>query len=96
MDVAAFARFAFEASEVFTRRSLGLAQNPADAGFRLSDMVLEKQRAFSEGAMAAWEAVMIGTRPDLVAEAALLPAQRQVSENHRRLTDAAMPGAALV
>lgn len=86
MDVTAFARFAWEASEVFTRRSLGLAQNPADAGFRLSDMLFEKQRAFAEGAMAAWDAVLVGTRPDLVAEAAMLPAQRQVAENHRRLT----------
>jgi len=94
MDVAAFARFAWEAGEVFTRRSIGLVQNPAEAGFRLSDMVLEKQRAFAEGAMAAWDAALIGTRPDLVAEAALLPAQRQVAQNHRQLTDASIEGAA--
>ncbi|MDB5315029.1 MAG: hypothetical protein JWO24_873 [Rhodospirillales bacterium] len=85
MDVTALARFAWEASAVFTRRSFDLAQNPVDAGFRLSDMALEKQRAFTEGAMAAWDAALIGTRPDLVAVAALLPAQRQVTENHRRL-----------
>ena len=88
MNVAAFARFAIEASEVFTRRSFDLAQNPADAGFRLSDMVLEKQRAFAEGAMAAWDAALLGSRPDVVAEAALLPSQRQVTENHRRLNEA--------
>ncbi|MES2710010.1 MAG: hypothetical protein V4653_00365 [Pseudomonadota bacterium] len=86
MDFTAFTRFAFEASAVFTSRSLDLANNPAEAGFRLSDMVLEKQRAFAEGAMAAWDAALLGTRLDLVAVAAMAPAQRAVAENHRRLT----------
>lgn len=86
MDPEAFARFAWQAGTVFALRSWGLTQNPAEASFRLSEMAIEKQRAFAEGAVAAWWAVMLGSRPDVVAAAALRPARRRVSANHRSLT----------
>lgn len=86
MGPEAFARFAWQAGTVFALRSWGLTQNPAEASFRLSEMAIEKQRAFAEGAVAAWWAVMLGSRPDIVADAALRPARRRVSANHRSLT----------
>ncbi|HEY4254489.1 MAG TPA: hypothetical protein VGM87_25025 [Roseomonas sp.] len=85
MDPDDFARFAWQAGTVFALRSWDLTQNPGQASFRLSEMVIEKQRAFTEGAVAAWWAVMLGSRPDVVADAALRPARRRVSANHRRL-----------
>jgi hypothetical protein len=81
-----FARFAWQAGTVFAMRSWGLAGNPATMSARLSEMAIEKQRAFAEGAVAAWQAVLLGSRPDVVAEAALRPSRRRVSANHRKLT----------
>ena len=85
MPPAAYALFAWQAGWVFTLRSLQLATQPAEAASTLAAMVAEKQKAFADGAIAAGLAVMQGARPDVVAAAALRPAQRRVSANVRAL-----------
>jgi hypothetical protein len=83
---AAFALLAWQAGWVFTLRSAQLWTEPAGAATALAEMAAEKQRAFAAGAMAAGRAAMLGTRPDLVAAAALNPARRRVAANLRQLT----------
>jgi hypothetical protein len=84
----AYALLAWQAGWVFTLRSVQLWAEPAGAAAELTRMAAEKQRAFTAGAFAAGRAVMDGTRPDLVAAAALLPAQRRVAANLKALTRA--------
>jgi hypothetical protein len=83
---AAYALLAWQAGWVFTLRSAQLWAEPASAAAALAEMAAEKQRAFAEGAFAAGRAVMDGTRPDLVAAAALRPARRRVAANLKALT----------
>ena len=77
---------AWQASWVFTLRSVQLWTDPATAASELTRMAAEKQEAFTAGVLAAGKAAMLGTRPDLVAHAALAPARRRVSANLRQLT----------
>ncbi len=82
---AQYAMFAWQAGWVFTMRSLQLAAEPAGAAAALTAMVAEKQKAFADGAIAAGKAVLEGSRPDVVAAAALRPARRRVAANMRAL-----------
>jgi len=81
-----YAWMAWQASWVFTIRSAQLWAAPTMAGSELTRMAEEKQRAFTDGVFAASRAVLRGTRPDLVAHAALAPARRRVAANLRQLT----------
>jgi len=83
-----YAMLAWQAGWVFTLRSAQLWAEPATATAELTRMAAEKQRVFAAGALAAGKAAMVGTRPDLVAAAALAPAQRRVAANLRQLTRA--------
>jgi hypothetical protein len=83
---ARYAWLAWQAGWVFTLRSAQLWTEPAGAAAALAEMAEEKQRAFAEGAIAAGRAVLAGSRPDLVAAAALGPVRRRVASNHRQLT----------
>lgn len=83
---AQFALLAWQAGWVFTLRSAQLWTEPAGAATALAAMAAEKQRAFAAGAFAAGRAAMEGSRPDLVAAAALRPARRRVAANLRTLT----------
>lgn len=83
---AAYALLAWQAGWVFALRSAQLWTEPAGAATALAEMAAEKQRAFAAGAMAAGRAAMLGSRPDLVAAAALSPARRRVAVNLRQLT----------
>jgi type II secretory pathway predicted ATPase ExeA len=85
MPPAAYALFAWQAGWVFALRSLQLATRPEEAAASLSAMAAEKQQAFADGAMAAGMAVMRGASPEVVAAAALRPAQRRVAANMRAL-----------
>jgi hypothetical protein len=82
----AYALLAWQASWVFAIRSAQLWTEPAGAVAALTDMAVEKQQAFAAGAFAAGRAAMAGTRPDLVAAAALRPARRRVAANLKSLT----------
>jgi hypothetical protein len=81
----AFALFAWQTGWVFTLRSLQLWAEPATAFTELGAMALEKQRAFAAGALAASQAALAGSRPDLVMAAALDPSRRRVAANMRAL-----------
>ncbi|WP_372621182.1 hypothetical protein [Falsiroseomonas sp.] len=85
-DPAHFAWLAWQAGWVFTLRSAQLWAEPAGAATALAAMAAEKQRAFAEGALAAGRAALAGSRPELVAAAALRPAHRRVASNLRQLT----------
>ena len=82
---AQYALFAWQAGWVFTLRSLQLCAEPVGAAAALTAMVAEKQKAFTDGAIAAGKAVLDGSRPDVVAAAALRPARRRVAANMRAL-----------
>jgi hypothetical protein len=85
-DPAAFALLAWQSGWVFTLRTAQLWISPADAAAALTEMAAEKHAAFTAGAFAAGRAALDGSRPDLVAEAALRPTRRRVAANLRRLT----------
>jgi len=85
-DPAAFALLAWQSGWVFTLRTALLWTDPATAATALAEMAAEKHAAFTAGALAAGRAAMLGTRPDLVAAAALRPARRRVAANLRHLT----------
>jgi N-acyl-D-aspartate/D-glutamate deacylase len=85
-DPVSYALLAWQAGWVFTIRSAQLWAEPATAAAELARMAAEKQRAFAAGALAASRAAMLGTRPDLVAAAAVGPARRRVAANLRKLT----------
>lgn len=82
---AGYALFAWQAGWVFAMRSAQLWTQPATAASELTRMAAEKQAAFAQGAVAAGVAAMQGSRPDLVAAAALRPARRRVAANMRAL-----------
>lgn len=92
MDPIALGFFAWQASWVFALRTASLAGDPMNAGARLADMVTEKQRAFTAGMMGAAAAMAVGSRPDVVAAAAMRPAQRRVAVNARRLASGRSAG----
>lgn len=77
---------AWQAGWVFALRSAQLWSQPAQAAAALTEMAAEKQRAFAAGALAAGQAALLGSRPDVVAAAALKPARRRVAANLRQLT----------
>jgi hypothetical protein len=81
----ATALFAWQAATVCSMRSWQLLTEPAQAQARLTEYVLEKQRAFTEGALKAGEAAMRGADGPAVMAAALRPAQRRVAANVRML-----------
>jgi hypothetical protein len=80
------ALFAWQTGFVFTLRSMQLWAEPAKAQAQLAEYALEKQRAFTAGAMAAGRAAIAGAEAPAVLAAALRPAQRRVRANHRKLT----------
>ncbi len=92
VDPLSLGLFAWQAGWVFALRSASLASDPMNASSRLADMVAEKQRAFAAGMMGAAAAMAVGSRPDVVAAAAIAPAQRRVAVNARRLAKGRMPG----
>ena len=77
--------FAWQTGWVFTLRSLRLWAEPGKAAGSLTEMALEKQRAFAEGALAAGRAVLRGADPHVVAAAALRPARKRVAANMKAL-----------
>jgi hypothetical protein len=79
------ALFAWQTGFVFTLRSMQLWAEPAKATAQLTEFALEKQRAFSAGAIAAGQAAMAGAEAQAVLAAALGPAQRRVRANARKL-----------
>jgi len=83
---AAYALFAWQAGWVFALRSAQLWTEPVGAASALAEMAAEKQRAFAAGALAAGRAALQGTRPDLIAAAALGPSRRRVAANLKALT----------
>lgn len=78
--------FAWQTGWVFALRSAELWTEPAKAQARLTEYALEKQKAFSDGAMKAGMAAMAGARPEAVAAAALGPSRRRVRANARKLS----------
>ena len=85
LSPAAVAMFAWQSSWVFALRSYQLALQPGSAADSLAAMVAEKQQAFADGMMAAGKAALLGSRPDVVAAAALRPSRRRVAANMRQL-----------
>jgi hypothetical protein len=79
------ALFAWQTGFVFTLRSMQLWAEPAKAQAQLTEFALEKQRAFTAGAVAAGKAAMAGADAPAVVAAALAPAQRRVRANARKL-----------
>lgn len=88
MDPFTAAAFAWQSGFVFAARSLLLWNNPVTAQAELTRFALEKQRAFTQGALAAGEAMLAGAHGGAVVAAALRPAQRRVRANMRRLARA--------
>jgi hypothetical protein len=82
----AAAMMAWQAGTVFTLRSLTLWAEPAQAQALLTQYALEKHRAFTAGSLAAGRAAMAGADPARIVAAALRPAQRRVTANHKALT----------
>jgi hypothetical protein len=80
------AAFAWQSGFVFAMRSAQLWVEPAEAQAKLTGYVLEKQRAFADGAFAASRAVMAGAAGPAVVAAALAPAHRRVRANLRVIT----------
>ncbi|WP_137178839.1 antifreeze protein [Roseomonas sp. AR75] len=83
---ASYATLAWQSGWVFALRSAQLWAEPVGASVALAEMAFEKQQAFAAGALAASRAALAGTRPDLVAAAALQPARKRVAANLRQLT----------
>jgi hypothetical protein len=79
------ATLAWQTAFVFTLRSMQLWTEPAEAQARLTGYALEKQRAFTAGAMAAGEAMLAGHMAHTVFEAAMAPAHKRVQANARKL-----------
>jgi hypothetical protein len=86
MDPFTAAAFAWQAGFVFSMRSVQLWTQPAQAQAQLTAYALEKQRAFSAGAMAASQAMLAGAAAPAVMAAALGPAHRRVRANLKALT----------
>ncbi len=71
---------------VFTLRSAQLWARPAEAHATLTGYAIEKQRAFTAGALAAGQAALAGAAAPAVLAAAVAPAHRRVKANMRKLT----------
>jgi hypothetical protein len=80
------AAFAWQSGFVFAVRSAQLWAQPAGAQAVLTGYALEKQRAFTAGAVAAGQAALAGAAGPAVLAAALAPSQRRVRANLRKLT----------
>lgn len=80
--------YAWQTGWVFALRSAALLSKPDSAGAELTRMALEKQRAFTEGWIAAGQAAIRGENPAAVMAAAAHPARRRVSANLRSLRKA--------
>ena len=85
VDPFAYGLFAWQAGWVFALRSAALWTEPAKAQAKLAEYALEKQKAFTTGAIQAAGAVMTGATPVAVLEAALAPSHRRVRANARKL-----------
>ena len=79
------ATLAWQTAFVFTLRSMQLWTEPAEAQARLTGYVLEKQKAFAAGAVAASQAMLAGQMGHAVYEAAMAPAHKRVRANARQL-----------
>lgn len=79
------ATLAWQTAFVFTLRSMQLWTEPAEATARLTGYALEKQKAFTAGAMAASQAMLAGHMAHTVLEAAMAPAHKRVRANARKL-----------
>jgi len=77
--------FAWQSGLVFALRSMELWTKPDEAQTRLTAYAMEKQRAFTAGAMAAGRAAMAGSDGMVVLEAAMRPSQRRVKVNAQKL-----------
>lgn len=75
-----------EAGRVFVTHSLQLAARPQGAPARLAKLGAEKQRAFSEGLLAAGWQILQGAPPRRIARAAMAPVKGRVRSNARRLS----------
>lgn len=80
------AAFAWQSGMVFTLRSAQLWARPAEAHATLTGYAIEKQRAFTAGALAAGQAALAGAAAPAVLAAAVAPAHRRVKANMRKLT----------
>lgn len=84
-DPFTYGLFAWQAGWVFALRSAELWTEPTKAQARLTEYALEKQKAFADGALKAGAAAMAGAAPEAVMAAALMPSQRRVRANARKL-----------
>ena len=84
-DPFTYGLFALQAGWVFAMRSAALWAEPAKAQAKLAEYALEKQKAFTTGALDAGAAMMIGATPAAVTAAALAPSRRRVRANARKL-----------
>ena len=85
MDPLSYGLFAWQTGWVFALRSAELWTEPAKAQARLTEYALEKNKAFTEGAVKAGFALMEGAAPATVAAAALAPSRKRVRANARKL-----------
>ncbi|MFC7477178.1 hypothetical protein ACFQS7_22635 [Dankookia sp. GCM10030260] len=76
---------AWQTALVFSLRSFELWTEPHAAQARLTGYALEKQKAFTAGAMAAGAAMLAGQMAPAVMQAAMAPAHRRVQANARKL-----------
>ena len=79
------AQMMFEAQTVMTLRMLGMCGAWGTAPAESMRMVFEKPDAFIRSASSATEAMMLGKRPDQIAEAAIRPLRRKTKANAKRL-----------
>ena len=86
MNPFAAAAFAWQAGLVFTVRTAQMWADPMQAQSQMTGFVVEKQRAFAQGAMAAQRATFAGGDGVAVLAAAIAPAERRVRMNARKLT----------
>lgn len=77
--------FAWQAGWVFTLRSASLWAEPATAAPALTEMALEKQRAFTQGWMDAGRKALQGADARQIANAAMALARRRVAANAKTL-----------
>lgn len=76
--------FAWQSGMVFLTCGAKLFSDP-QAGTTLQGMITEKQKAFTDGAMAAGRAAMTGASPQRIAAAGMAPARKRVRANMAKL-----------
>jgi len=74
---------AWRAALVFSTRTADLWAAPAEAPAKLAEYAMEKQRAFTAGAIAATRLSLTGASAAAIAAAALAPAALRVRANSR-------------